>query len=114
LSRYAVYPHDDNGHLPNHKILAKKLSYSQSKMNLILKDPFKDLVLEFHFSPLKITRHVHQFQIHVPRDEECNMPNKKFMEDSRQQIIYLEIVLQVISHIGEEITIPFVEETGKY
>lgn len=114
LSKYEVYPHDDNKHLPNHKILAEKLNYSQSKMNVILKDLLKDLVLEFHYSPLKITSYVHQFLIHIPWDEERNIPNKKFIEESRQQNIYLEMVLPVTPRIGEEITIPFVEETGKY
>ena len=114
LSNYEVYPHSDNDHLPDHKILATKLKYSQNKMNTILKDLLKELVLEFHYPPLKIKDHVHQFLIHLPWDEEHSIPNKKFVEESREQSIYIEMILPVTPRIGEEVTIPFIEETGNF
>ncbi len=49
LSNYEVYPHSDNEHLPDHKALAAKLNYNQGKMNSILKDLLKELVVEFNY-----------------------------------------------------------------
>lgn len=114
LSTYEVYPNSDNDHLPDHKDLASKLKYSQSRMNSILRDLLKELVLEFHYPPLKIENHVHQFLIHLPWDEEHSIPNKKFVEESRQQFFYMEMVLPFTPRLGEEIEIPFVQETGKF
>jgi len=114
LSNYEVYPNSDNDHLPDHKILATKLKYRQTTMNSILKDLLNELVLEFHYPPLKIANHVHQFLIHLPWDEEHSIPNKKFVEESRKQSIYIEMILPVTPRIGEEVTIPFIEETGKF
>ena len=114
LTNYEAYPHSDNEHLPDHKILAVKLKYSQNKMNSILKDLLNELVLEFHYPPLKIKDHVHQFLIHLPLDEEHNIPNKEFVEESRQHSFYMEMILPVTPRLGEEIEIPFVNETGKF
>ena len=114
LSTYEAYPHSDNDHLPDHKQLAAKLKYSQSKMNSLLRDLLKELVAEFHYPPLKVKNHVHQFLIHIPWDEERDIPNKKYVEQARQQSIYIEMELPVTPRIGEEVTIPFIEETGKY
>lgn len=114
LSNYEVYPHSDNDQLPDHKQLAEKLKYSQSKMNSILRDLLKELVVEFHYPPLKVKKHVHQFLIHIPWDEERDIPNKKYVEQARQQSIYIEMELPVTPRIGEEVNIPFLEETGKF
>jgi hypothetical protein len=94
--------------LPDHKQLAAKLQYTQGKMNTILKDLLKYLVLKFHYPPLKIENHIHKFLIHIPRDEEHSIPDKKFVEESRQQSFYMEMILPVTPHLGEEIEIPFV------
>lgn len=114
LSTYEVYPNSDNDHLPDHKQLAVMLHYKQGKMNTILKDLLKDLVSEFHYPPLKIANHIHKFLIHLPWDEEHSIPNKKFVEESRKQSFYMEMILPVTPHLGEEIEIPFVNETGKF
>jgi hypothetical protein len=114
LNNYEIYPHSDNDHLPDNKQLAAKLKYSQYKMNIILKDLLKELVVEFHNSPLVIKKYVHQFLIHIPWDEERDIPNKKFVEESRKQSIYIEMILPVTPRIGEEVTIPLLEETGKF
>lgn len=114
LSTYEVFPHSDNDHLPDHKQLAEKLKYSQSKMNSLLRDLLKELVVEFHYPPLKVKKHVHQFLIHIPWDEERYIPNKKYVEQARLQSVYLEMELPVTPRIGEELTIPFLEETGKF
>jgi hypothetical protein len=114
LSKYEVYPYSDNEHLPNHKTLAEKLKYSQSRMNTILKNLLKDLILEFHYPPLEVKNRIHQFLIHLPWDEEHNIPNKKFVEESRKNSIYLEMILPVTPRVGEEVNIPFIEETGKF
>jgi hypothetical protein len=58
LSSYEVYPHSDNEHLPDHKALASKFNYSQVKFNSILRDLLKELVSEFHYTPLKINNMV--------------------------------------------------------
>jgi hypothetical protein len=83
-------------------------------MNSILKDLLKDLVYEFHFPPLKIENLVHKFLIHLPWDEEHSIPNKKFVEESRKQSFYIEMILPVTPRLGEEIEIPFVSETGQF
>lgn len=114
LSAYDVYPNSDNDHLPDHKQLAVKLKLKQTKMNTLLKDLLNELVIEFRYPPLIVRDHVHQFLIHLPWDEEHNIPNKKFVEESRKQSIYLEMVLPVTPRLGEEVTIPFIEETGKF
>jgi hypothetical protein len=114
LSTYEVFPHSDNDHLPDHKQLAAKLGYSQSKINSLLRELLMELVQEFHFAPLVIKNHVHQFLIHIPWDEERDIPNKKYLEESRKQSIYFEMILPVTPRIGEEVTIPFIEETGKF
>lgn len=114
LNTYEVYPHSDNDHLPDHKQLAAKLKFRQSKMNSLLRDLLRELVNEFHYPPLEIKKHVHQFFIHIPWDEEREIPNKKYVEQSREQSIYLEMKLPVTPRIGEEVTIPFLEETGKF
>jgi len=114
LNNYETFHHSDNDHLPDNKQLAAKLKYSQSKMNLLLKDLLKELVVEFHNSPLVIKNYVHQFLIHIPWDEERDIPNKKFVEESRKQSIYIEMILPVTPRIGEEVTIPLLEETGKF
>ena len=114
LSRVEVYHHSDNEHLPDNKQLAAKLKYSQSKINILLKDLLKELVVEFLNSPLVIKNYVHQFLIHIPWDEERDIPNKKFVEESRKQSVYIEMILPVTPRIGEEVTIPFLEETVKF
>ena len=114
LSKYEVYPHSDNEHLPDHKTLAIRLKYSQSKMNSILRDLLNELLEIFHNSPLEIKNHVHQFMIHIPWDEERDIPNKKYVEESRKQSFYIEMILPVTPRIGEEIEIPFLQETGKF
>ncbi len=114
LSKYEVYPHSDNDHLPDHKQLAANLKYSQNKMNSLLRDLLKELVIEFHYPPIEVKKHVHQFLIHIPWDEERGIPNKRFVEESRKQNIYIEMVLPVTPRIGEEVTIPFLEEAGKF
>jgi len=114
LSRVEVYHHSDNEHLPDNKQLAAKLKYSQSKINILLKDLLKELVVEFLNSPLVIKNYVHQFLIHIPWDEERDIPNKKFVEESRKQSVYIEMILPVTPRIGEEVTILFLEETGKF
>lgn len=114
LSNYDVFPHSDNENLPDHKTLAVKLKYSQGKMNSILRDLLKELVSEFRYAPLKISNLVHQIMIHIPWDEERGIPNKKFVEESKKQYIYLEMILPVTPRLGDEIEIPFVQETGKY
>jgi hypothetical protein len=114
LSAYEVFPHSDNDHLPDHKPLAVKLKYSQSKMNSLLGDLLKELVAEFHYPPLKVKKHVHQFLIHIPWDEERDIPNKKYVEQARQQSVYLELGLPVTPRLGEKVTIPFLEEAGKF
>lgn len=114
LSNYEVYPNSDNDHLPDHKILAVKLKYRQSAMNAILKDLLKELVQELQYPPLEVKNYVHQFLIHIPWDEERNIPNKKFVEESRQNSTYIEMSLPVTPRLGEEVIIPFIEETGKF
>jgi hypothetical protein len=114
LSNYEVYPHSDNEYLPDHKTLAVKLKYSQSKMNSILRDLLNELVGEFHYSPLEIKNHLHQFMIHIPWDEAQKIPNKRYVEESKHQFLYLEMKLPVTPRLGEEIEIPFVKESGKY
>jgi hypothetical protein len=114
LSRYEVYHNSDNEHLPDHKTLAIRLKYSQSKMNALIKDLLKELMDGFHNSPLEIKNHVHQFMIHIPWDEAQKIQNKRYLEESRQQFLYLEMILPVTPRLGEEIEIPFVKESGKY
>jgi hypothetical protein len=114
LSSYEVYPHSDNEHLPDHKTLAVKLKFSQSKLNSLLRELLEELVFDFRFAPVEIKNHVHQLFIHVPRDEEHGIPNKKYVEESRKQNIYLELILPVTPQLGEEVTISFLAETGKY
>lgn len=114
LSNYEVFPHSDNEHLPDHKALAAKLNYSQGKMNSILKDLLKEIVLEFRYPPLEVKKVVHQFLIHIPWDEERDIPNKKYVEESRQQSTYIAMNLPVTPQLGEEIEIPFIGETGKF
>jgi len=100
--------------LPDHKALAAKLNYSQGKMNLLLKDLLKELVLEFHYPPLEVKKVVHQFLIHIPWDEEREFKNKEYLEQVRHESVYLEMTLPITPRIGEEIEIPFVQETGKF
>jgi hypothetical protein len=114
LSKYEVYPHSDNEHLPDHKALAAKLNYSQGKMNSILKDLLKEIVLEFHYPPLDVKDYVHQFLIYIPWDEEHEFKNKEYLEQVKQQSICVQMKLPVTPRIGEEIEIPFVQETGKF
>jgi hypothetical protein len=114
LSTYEVYPHSDNDHLPDHKILATKLKYSQSKMNTILKDLLNELVLEFHYPPLEVKNHIYQFLIYIPWDEKEDFKNKDYWEQVRQQSVSLQMILPIIPRIGEEIEIPFLQETGKF
>jgi hypothetical protein len=114
LSTYEVFPHSDNEHVPDHKQLAVKLNYSQSKMNSLLRELLKEVVAELQYHPLQVKKHVHQFLIHIPWDVERDIPNKKYVEQARQQSVYLEIELPVTPRIGEEVTIPFLEEAGKF
>jgi hypothetical protein len=114
LSNYEVYPHSDNEHLPDHKVLASKLNYSQGKMNSILKDLLKEIVLEFHYPPLEVKKVVHQFLIHIPWDEEHEFKNKEYLKQVRHESICVQMKLPVTPQIGEEIEIPFVQETGKF
>jgi hypothetical protein len=83
-------------------------------MNSLLRDLLKELGVKFHYPPLKVKKHVHQFLIQIPWDEERDLPNKKYVEQVRQQSVYLELELPVTPCIGEEVTIPFLEEAGKF
>jgi hypothetical protein len=114
LKNYDVYPHSDNEHLPDHKQLAVKLQYSQSKMNSILRDLLKELIHEFHYPPIKIKNHLHQFLIYIPWDEKEDFKNKDYWEQVRQQSVSLQMILPITPRIGEEIEIPFIQETGKF
>jgi hypothetical protein len=113
LSNYEVYPNSDNEHLPDHKTLATKLKYSQSAMNSILRDLLKELVLDFYYPPLKVTKHVHQILIHIPWDEEHEFKNKDYLKQVQKESLWVPMVLPVTPRIGEEIEIPFVEGIGK-
>jgi len=44
-SKYEVYPHSENEHLPDHKQLAAKLRYIQNRMNLLILDLLNELIL---------------------------------------------------------------------
>jgi len=114
LSTYEVYPYSENDHLPDHKTLAVKLKYSQSKMNSILKDLLKDLVLEFHYPPLEIRNHVHQFLIHIPWEEHGEFKNKEYLAQVRKESVFLQMTLPVTPRIGEEIEIPIIKETSNF
>ena len=114
LSSYEVYPHSDNEHLPDNKALAAKLNYTQGKMNSLLKDLLKELVGELNYPPIEIKDHVHQFLIHLPWDEEREFKNKDYLQQVKQESIFIQMKLPVTPRIGEEIEIPFIEETGKF
>jgi hypothetical protein len=114
LSNFEVYPHSDNEHLPDHKQLAAKLKYSQNKMNSLLRDLLKELVVEFHYPPLEVKNHVHQFLIHIPWEEERDFKNKEYLEQVRKESVFVQMVLPITPRIGEEIEIPFIQETGKF
>lgn len=112
LKDYEVYPHSDNEHLPDHKDLARKLKYNQSKMNSVLKDLLCELVQEFHYPPLIIKNYVHQVHIHLPYDEEYQLPKDRKEQFWNDQT-WIEMILPVTPSIGDEIEIPFIEQTGK-
>lgn len=114
LSRYEVYPHSDNEHLPNHKQLADKMGMTQTKMNSILKGVLIELIQDFRDVPLSIKNVTHQFFIYIPWDERQDIKNKEYLDEISKQSSFIQIELPFIPRLGEEIEIPFIQETGKF
>lgn len=112
LSKYEIYPHSDNDHLPNNKELATALKMSQSKMNLLLRSLLEELVPTLSEPPLVVKNCVHHIHIDFPFDEERGMTRER-REEAWKHATYIKIVLPVSPSIGDEISIPFIDQTGK-
>lgn len=114
LRNLEVYHRSDNEHLPNHKLLATKLNYTQSKMNSLLKGLLHELIQDFNVSPFKVENVVHQVLIYIPWDERQSFKNKEFAKEVSTQSSYIEMELPVTPRLGEEIEIPILQETGNF
>ena len=83
-------------------------------MNSILKEMLKELVLDFGMVQLTVKRSVCQFLIYIPWEERQEFKNKEFLKEVSQQSSYVGFDLPVIPRLGEEIEIPFIQETGNF
>jgi|WetSurMetagenome_2_1015567.scaffolds.fasta_scaffold59854_4 hypothetical protein len=110
LSKYHIDPDSDNEHLPSHKTLAKDLNYSQTKMNRLIKDFHLALVTSFNDPPLIVNQYVHYVHIALPYDE--RKKGKQLI--NQNEYTWISVVLPVTPSAGDEISFPFMDETGNY
>ena len=112
LNNCQILMDSDNDNLPTNKDLAKKLNYSQSKMNTLLRDLTYALIEKLSNPPLVIKNIIHQIYISLPYDEQ-----EKLSKDKRDRIMnestWIDMVLPSTPRIGEKITIPFINQNDK-
>jgi hypothetical protein len=113
LANYAIISNDYEEEFPNNKELAVKLSFSQPKMNRLLKELYDELISTFSRQPLKIRKSLCQIYIHFSFEEEEAMDRKR-REYFSNKSTWIQAELPFIPRIGEEIRWDFLAESGKF
>jgi hypothetical protein len=113
LSRFTIEPDSDNDKVPDHKLLAEKFRYKQSRMNSLLKEIYDDLIEDINIQPIVVKNYV--YTIHIALDpDEFNGTVMENIEKACEQATTICMTLPIPIQIGDEIEIPIVSETGNF
>src|ERR1035437_6644385 len=62
LRKFTIEPDSDNDKVPDHKLLAEKFRYKQSRMNSLLKEIYDDLIEDININPIVVKNYVYTIQ----------------------------------------------------
>jgi len=100
--------------VPDNKELAEKLNTTYLRVNVLLKDLYKELMGEIKFRYIEIKECEHIVYISIPIHEQRKELKRKEHDFYNKFSSYIRVKLPVIPRVGEEIYFDFLGNDGRY
>lgn len=104
---------DEELEYPDTTKISQITGLSRPKVASLIQELYTETLEHLSYNSLLIKEAVQILYIHFPYDEESTI-HKNYKEEAKRMSLWLQVELPVIPRLGEEISLPFIENDIKY